>query len=166
MAGLAGCRPPQADGGKSRMSGWLRCPARACAWSEDHRCPSQTIITAHASPLGRRGLGWHAEQTGSPPDPAPTLCSMHQGVSAVLLQVGNCLGAPPPSTISWVPDLLVGSCSRPTRFHCTDQQGPLPVLPQALLLGASQLLGMESCSPTWRSVQAAPVTRPGSSDVV
>lgn len=27
-----GCRPPQADG-TSRASGWLPCPARACAWS-------------------------------------------------------------------------------------------------------------------------------------
>lgn len=41
-----------------------------CLERRDRRCPSQAIITAHASPPGRRWLGSRREQAGKRPDPA------------------------------------------------------------------------------------------------
>lgn len=125
-----------------------------CLQRGDHRCPSQTIITAQASPLGRRGLDSHAEQAGKRPDPVHTVCPMHQAMSAVSLQVGNCLRGStsvchlrdpgpacrdllrgPPDSTAWISrDLFLFS-------H----------LPSCLL--ASQSPGTESCSSTWRRVR-------------
>lgn len=137
-----------------------------CLERRDHRWPSQAAVIAHASPLGRRWLGWRWEQAVKRLQPAHrVLCS--PGCQCRFAPGGGPFAVglhplPPPSSQA----CLSGLASRPHRFHRVDQQGPLPVLPFASLLGASEPRSSESSLSIWPRFQVALETGPGSCDGV
>ena len=91
------------------MSGWLRCPARACAWSAEITDVSPRSQLQHM-PLLSGGGCWPPvrNRLGSHPT-LHAVCSTCRGVRTVLLQV-RIVWSPvppfPPSATSIIPALL------------------------------------------------------------
>lgn len=102
-----GCRFPQADGGTSRISGWLLRPARAhpCLERRDHRCPSQATVAALLPLLWGGSGGAHVcNRLGSDQTPHTQGCESRHALGE------GCWEQATPSAISVIPGLLVPAC--------------------------------------------------------
>lgn len=160
MAGPVGCRPPQADGETSRMSGWLRCPARACAWSIEITDVPLDSKAQHMFPSRVEVVELKFRTSREASDPTERHVLPAPGCNSSFALGGSHFSRNSASGVSTSWTCLLVLAPSLARVHCNDQQGLLPVFLFAFLLGANQLHESKSSPSIWPHFQSAVVARP------